>query len=102
MNNAADIQFGAEAYQKTGLPPSTVPNMKSAYILEEYLTDKIASWIESGFVVSPFHTPSMQGFHGNPLLAVSRNDSIRPIINLSEPKSSYLKKNVYECKIEKI
>jgi hypothetical protein len=102
MKIADDIQFGAESYLKNDLPPITVPNLESARIHGEFLTDKIASWIETGFVVGPFKTAPLPGFRANQLLAIARNDSIRPIINLSEPKGQSFNDNVDENRIEKV
>jgi hypothetical protein len=102
MKIASDLQGGAEAYQQSELPPITVPNLESVFIHGEFLTDKIASWIESGFVVGPFKVPPMAGFRANPLLAVARNNAIRPIVNLSEPKGHSFNDNVDQSKIEKV
>jgi hypothetical protein len=77
MKIADDIQFGAEAYQKSDLPPITVPNLVSAHIHGEYLTDKIASWIETGFVVGPFKTAPLPGFRSNQLCQIGRYRGIK-------------------------
>jgi hypothetical protein len=102
MKIAEDLQFGAEAYQKSVLPPITVENTESAYEHGELLTDKIASWIDAGFVVGPFSSPPMPGFRANMLMAVVRNEAVRPIINLSEPKGFSFNDNVDKCRIEKV
>jgi hypothetical protein len=102
MKIAEDLQFGAEAYQKSVLPPITVENTESAYEHGELLTDKIASWIDAGFVVGPFNAPPMPGFRANMLMAVVRNEAVRPIINLSEPKGYSFNDNVEKNRIEKV
>jgi hypothetical protein len=56
-----DLQFGASAAQKTELPPITVKNASSAFENGRMLTEKIASWVETGFVAGPFSTIPVPG-----------------------------------------
>jgi hypothetical protein len=53
----ANLKHGALAFQKTDLPPTDVPNSEKAYQNGAYLTDILATWIESGMVAGPFVTP---------------------------------------------
>jgi hypothetical protein len=96
------LVFGAPSFQKTSLPPITVPNAPSAFIHGKCLTEKIASWIESGFVAGPFSCPPMTGFRSNALIAIERNGSVRPIVNMSEPEGSSFNDNLDKNKIEKV
>jgi hypothetical protein len=57
MKLIEDLTFGAEAYQASELPPTTIQNADSAYQHGEFLTDKIALWVDSGFAAGPFETP---------------------------------------------
>jgi hypothetical protein len=93
---------GAPAFQKTPLPPITVPNASSAFIHGECLTEKIATWIDSGFVVGPFEYPPLPGFRANSLIAISRKGSVRPIVNMSEPEGFSFNDNLEKEKIEKV
>jgi hypothetical protein len=93
---------GTPAFQKTMLPPISVPNAASAFVHGNCLTKKIASWIDAGFVASPFQHPPLPGFRSNSLIAVSRKDSIRPIVNMSEPKGASFNDNLEKKKIEKV
>jgi hypothetical protein len=80
----------------------TVPNNHSAIKYGEHLTDKVAAWVDSGFVVGPFSCPPMAGFRANTLIATCRNNSIRPIINMSEPKGKSFNDNLNEKAMEKV
>jgi len=97
-----DLWEGGSAYQKTQLPPATVPNARTAYDHGQMLTDKIATWIEDGYVVGPFSQPPYPGFRSNTLMAIDRNDKIRPVINMSGPKDHSFNSNMDSLKIEKV
>ena len=97
-----NLKHGANAYQKSDLPPITVLNAKSALHHGELITDKIASWINDGYVAGPFDTPPMPGFRANPLMAVVRNGKVRPVLNMSGPKGSSFNDNVDLTKLEKV
>lgn len=97
-----DLQFGASAFQKCPLPPITVPNASNAFENGVMLTEKIASWVSSGIVSGPFDFPPMTGFRINPLMAIVRNNSIRPVINMSAPKGKSFNDNIVVEKLEKI
>ncbi len=98
----SDLQQGADSYQRATLPPITVPNTKSAIEHGALMTDKIASWIEDGFVAGPFDSPPMPGFRANPLMAVIRNGKVRPVLNMSGPLGASFNDNVDETKLEKV
>jgi hypothetical protein len=66
------------------------------------LTDKIATWIDTGFVAGPFRTAPVPGFRANPLIAVARKGTVRPIINMSAPKGASFNENVIENQLEKV
>jgi hypothetical protein len=66
------------------------------------LTDKIASWVSTGYVAGPFKTTPVPGFRANPLMAVVRKGTVRPIINLSAPKGASFNDNVNTYKLEKV
>jgi hypothetical protein len=97
-----ELENGAPSFQLSELPPVTVPNNQTALKYGEHLTDKIASWVDSGFVVGPFSCPPMAGFRANTLIATCRNNSVRPIINMSEPKGTSFNDNLNEKAMEKV
>jgi hypothetical protein len=97
-----DLREGAEAYQKGWLPPVTVQNALSAFEHGEMLTDKLASWVDSGIVCGPFNVPPFPGFRANSLAAVERNGSVRPIINMSRPEGFSFNDNLREYRMEKV
>lgn len=98
----SDIENGADAYQDKILPPITVRNASSAFEHGAMLTDKIALWVDSKIVSGPFVCPPLPGFRSNPLMAVAKSDSVRPVINMSAPKGSSFNDNLLEEKIEKV
>jgi len=97
-----DLWNGGSAYQKEYLPPAAVPNAKTAYEHGQMLTDKIATWIEDKYVAGPFDQPPFPGFRSNTLMAIDRNDKIRPVINMSGPKDNSFNSNMDSLKIEKV
>jgi hypothetical protein len=97
-----DLSYGADAYQKTELPPTTIQNADSAYKHGEVLTDKIALWVELGFAAGPFEVPPVPGFRANALMAIEKNGSVRPVINMSLPLGDSFNDNLEEERIEKV
>ncbi len=97
-----DLKNGAEAYQRVELPPITVQNTRSALEHGALITDKLASWIEEGFVAGPFDCPPTAGFRANPLMAVVRNRKVRPVLNMSGPQGKSFNDNVMKDKLEKV
>ena len=97
-----DLKHGANAYQKSVLPPITVQNTRSALHHGALITDKIASWVNDGYVAGPFDSPPMPGFRANPLMAVVRNGKVRPVLNMSGPKGSSFNDNIDLTKLEKV
>jgi hypothetical protein len=98
----SDLDQGADAAQISELPPITVRNASSAAANGRLLTDKIATWVDTGFVAGPFRATPVPGFRANPLMAVVRKGAVRPIINLSAPKGSSFNDNVDGYKLEKV
>ena len=99
----SSLKEGADAYQlKPELPPITVRNADSSLKYGYLLTDKIATWIEKGFVSGPFDYPPTPGFRANPLAVVERNSKIRPILNMSSPKNASFNDNIDKRKVEKV
>ena len=66
------------------------------------LTDKIATWVSKGFVAGPFVAPPVEGFRVNPLMAIARNNSVRPVINMSAPAIYSFNDNVNSFALEKV
>jgi len=97
-----DIAEGGDAYQLSCLPPVIARNTSSAYENGRMLTDKIATWIDKGFVAGPFVAPPTCSFRANPLMAISRNNSIRPVINMSAPSDMSFNSNVNLHALEKV
>ncbi len=97
-----DLTLGASAYQIKELPACITPNAKSAFVHGELLTDKLASWIEKGFVSGPFSCAPMPGFRANPLIAVFRNNKVRPVLNMSGPKGKSFNDNIDKRSLEKV
>jgi hypothetical protein len=59
----ADLKNGANAYQKESLPPATIPNANSAFKHGIMLTDKLASWVDVGFMAGPFQCQGSEQTH---------------------------------------
>jgi len=97
-----DLIVGASACQKSELPGLIVPNCSSAYENGRMLTDKIATWIENGFVAGPFVKEPLDRMRANPLMAVERNNSIRPVINMSSPPGRSFNDNIKHSQLEKV
>ena len=97
-----DLRSGADAYQRSPLPPVNTFNAKTAYENGQILTDTIATWIKKGFVAGPFYSSPLPGFRVNPLGAVVRNGKIRPILNMSGPKNRSFNDNVAREKLERL
>jgi len=97
-----DLWHGGSAYQSEILPPITVKNAESAFMHGALLTEKIASWVESGYVAGPFEYAPFPGFRSNSLMEMDRNDKIRPVINMSGPKNSSFNSNILAKRMEKV
>ena len=54
----SDLRFGANAYQKSPLPPVNTVNTKSAAENGEVLTDTIVTWIKKGVCGRAFYQPA--------------------------------------------
>ena len=63
----SDLRNGAEAFQKSELPPVNGVNAQSTFTHGQLLTDTIATWVKKGFVAGPFDCPPVAGFRANPL-----------------------------------
>ncbi len=83
-----NISEGTKAQLKTTLPGITCKNASSAFKNGEMITDSIAHWVKNRFVAGPFHTPPLQNFRSNMLMAKKEKTKVRPILNLSSPKGS--------------
>jgi hypothetical protein len=97
-----DIREGADAYQVRPLPAMQVPNAASAEQHGEMLTDKLATWVETGIARGPFRTPPLVGFRANSLLAVEKNGNVRPVIHMTNPKGYSFNDNLQLTRIEKV
>jgi len=97
-----DLRYGAESYQRENLPPTTVPNAESMYAFGELFTDKLATWVDKGFVSGPFRTPPLPGFRSNSIIAVVKHGKVRPVVNLSAPEGASFNDNVKSECIEKV
>jgi hypothetical protein len=97
-----DLRNGADAYQCRPLPPARIPNIPSAEEHGEMLTDKLASWVDSGIARGPYPYPPLPGFRANALMAVEKNGKIRPIIHMSKPEGASFNDNLCNSRIEKV
>lgn len=97
-----DLRMGASAFQNCRLPSITVPNVKSAYEHGEMLTDKIATWIDTKYVAGPFDFPPLMDFRVNPMMAIKKHNTVRPVINLSAPLGLSFNDNVKLTELEKV
>ena len=98
----SDLRNGAEAFQKSELPPVNGVNAQSTFTHGQLLTDTIATWVKKGFVVDPFDCPHMAGFPANPLGVIVKNGKIRPILNMSGPIGKSFNDNVNRRKLERL
>jgi hypothetical protein len=97
-----DLSTRANAYQKGQLPPIKVPNAPSAAEFGELLTEKLATWVDSGIACGPFKIPPLPDFRSNALMAVSRNGAVRPFIHMSKPEGHSFNDNLDLTKMEKV
>ena len=97
-----NLQHGADAFQRSPLPPISTRNAASTGTYGQILTDTIATWIKKGYVAGPFDTPPVPGFRINPLGVVVRNGKARPILNMSGPVGASFNDNVAEGKMERL
>jgi hypothetical protein len=98
----SDLKWGAEACQKTCLPPIATENSPTSVTFGSPMTDKIATWVKNGVVAGPFDFPPVEKFRCNPLIAIVRNSKIRPVINMSGPKGFSFNDNLDKSKLEKV
>ena len=96
------IKNGANAFQKTKLPPCFVKNAKSTFEHGEATTDTIVTWVKKGFACGPFEEPPLEGFRVNCLMALPQNQKVRPVLNASLPEQLSLNSNVDDRKVEKV
>lgn len=97
-----DLRRGGGSFQKTPLPPTTVPNGESLYVHGALFTEKLATWIEKGFVCGPFPRPPVPGFRSNTMMAVEKKGSVRPVMNMSAPKGSSFNDAVVTSSLERV
>ena len=97
-----DLKWGAEACQKTCLPPLATENSPTTVTFGRPMTDIIATWVKNGVVAGPFDFPPVEKFRCNPLIAIVRNSKIRPVINMSGPKGFSFNDNLDKAKLEKV
>jgi len=97
-----DLNTGGSSYQSAELSPETLPNAKSAFENGELLTEKIADFIDKGFVKGPFFSKPFEKFRSNTLMAVERGGKIRPVINMSGPSGNSFNSNIDKLKLEKV
>jgi len=96
------LEHGAETYLVKELPSIRAPNCKSALDNGVMMTDKICTWVKKGFVSGPFEAPPLDNFRVNPLMAIERKNSVRPVINMSAPKGNSFNEAVKKNKMEKV
>jgi len=94
-----DLKYGADSYQDKKLPALATQNSQSTFENGEFLTDKIATWVIEKFVAGPFDCTPMPGFRSNPLIAITRNGKIRPVVNMSGPKNFSFNDNLKKNKL---
>jgi hypothetical protein len=97
-----NLREGAEAFQKTVLPPCFVANAPSAIRHGVEVTDAIACWVKAGFAAGPFDSPPLENFRVNSLIAIPQGPKVRPVLNVSLPQGKSLNSNVKENKLEKV
>ena len=97
-----DLKNGADACQKSDLPPLATRNSPTSVQYGEPMTDKIATWLTDGVIAGPFECPPTKKFRCNPLIAIARNGKIRPVVNMSGPKGYSFNDNLDKDKLEKV
>ena len=97
-----NLKFGASAYQKQPLPSCLCDNAKSAVVNGRNVTDVVGSWIKKGFVAGPFDSPPLDKFRVNSLMAIKQGHKVRPVLNVSLPKSASLNDSVDCLAVEKV
>jgi hypothetical protein len=96
------LKNGAKTQLTKSLPEITCRNAKSAIEHGEMMTDTIASWVKKGVVAGPFRAKPLKKFRVNPLMAVAQKDKVRPILNLSSPKTRSFNDAVLGTAINKL
>jgi hypothetical protein len=102
MRCVKNLEEGAEAFQKSELPPCVVDNAPSAVKHGEAVTDAVASWVKAGFAAGPFNFPPPANFRVNSLMAIPQGVKVRPVLNVSLPEGRSLNSNVREACLEKV
>ncbi len=97
-----DLTQGADSCIVENLPGIFVKNCQSALDNGCFITEKLATWIENDFVAGPFDSPPFVNFRVNPLMAVVKGASVRPVINLSAPAGRSYNDKVVSSKVEKV
>jgi hypothetical protein len=97
-----NLSEGANAFQRSELPPCSVENAQSTIKHGEAVTDAVASWVKEGYASGPFDFPPLSNFRVNSLMAIPQGDKVRPILNVSLPEGRSLNSNVRERALEKV
>ena len=97
-----NLRTGASSFQKTVLPANFSKNAPSATNSGAEVTDVIASWIKKGFVAGPFSQPPLPQFRVNSLMAIVQGPKVRPVLNVSLPKSFSFNDNIEVNAMEKV
>jgi hypothetical protein len=101
MRCVKNLKEGAEAFQKSALPPCFVGNAPSTVQHGEEVTDAIASWVKAGFAAGPFNSPPLENFSVNSLIAIPQGSKVMPVLYVSLPQGRSLNSNVRAKSLEK-
>ena len=96
------LKNGASSCQKIDLPSCSIKNASSTAPFGKEITDTLAHWIKSGFVCGPFEYPPVSKLRINSLMAIPKDNKIRPVLNVSQPLGFSFNENIDDNKLEKV
>jgi hypothetical protein len=59
-------------------------------------------WLEKGFIAGPFKEPLLDNFRVNGMIAITKGNKTRPVLNVSEPAGRSFNNNVDIKEVEKV
>lgn len=96
------MRLGATTKLTHALGSVRCQNASSASEHGELVSDAVGAWIQEGFVAGPYDHEPFAGFRVNPIMAVPQKQKVRPVMNLSSPKSQSFNDFVDEKALKKL
>jgi hypothetical protein len=96
------LRNGAPAHQKQQLGSCYVENRLTAGSSYPALLKVMEDWLEKGFIAGPFKEPPLDHFRVNGMIAITKGNKTRPVLNVSEPAGRSFNDNVDITEVEKV